>query len=99
MLLDARVELLRLTSYRRINNYANHLHSDICLIDLLFISSRKVLMIDFKFISRFPDIKQTNRRMKAVEDGERHRDVCDNHPSPLPEKLQVRWPEASMSFD
>lgn len=56
-------------------------------------------MIDFKLISGLPDIEQANRRVEAVEDGKRHRDVGDDHPSPLPEELQVRWPEACVSFD
>lgn len=64
-----------------------------------FIKSRKALMIDFKLVSWFPDVEQTNRRMKTIEDGKWHRDVSDYHPSPLPEELQVWRSKARMSFD
>jgi hypothetical protein len=56
-------------------------------------------VIQFKLVSGFPNIKQANRGVKAIEDGERHRDVRDYHPSPLAEELQVRWPEGSVSLD
>lgn len=35
-------------------------------------------MIYFKFIGRLPDVEEANRRVKAIKDGEWHRDVRDD---------------------
>jgi hypothetical protein len=37
--------------------------------------------------------------VEAIEDGQRHRHVRDDYPSPLAEKLQMSWPEGSVSLD
>lgn len=57
------------------------------------------LVIYFKLVSGFPNIKKANRRVETIKDGQGHGDVRDYHPSPLPEELQVRWPEAGVSLD
>lgn len=36
----------------------------------------------FHFIRPFPDLTQAHSRMKSVENRQRHRDVCDDSPSP-----------------
>lgn len=44
-------------------------------------------MICFEFVDRLPNVEEANRRVEAVEDGERHADVRYYHPSPLAEEL------------
>lgn len=57
------------------------------------------LMIHFEFVGRLPDIKETDCRMKSIENRQWHRHVCDYHPCPLAVELQVRWPETRVSLN
>jgi len=46
-----------------------------------------------EFVSRLPDLQQTNSGMEPVVDGERHADVGDNRPGPHSVELEVRRPK------
>jgi len=42
-----------------------------------------------EFVSSFPDVEETHRRVEPVEDSERHADVCDDGPGPEAVEVQL----------
>jgi hypothetical protein len=48
-----------------------------------------ILILRLNFVGGFPYFEETDRRVKPIKDGQRHRDVSDDGPGPLAEEEQM----------